>query len=174
MLSETGSMIDFSLIKIIPADESHKEFLFQARKEAFWGLIERIWGKWDEAFQRKTFAEEMDGLKPEVIIYKNKPTGCCCLTNQEDYYIFDAFFILPKYQNQGIGTFVLKKNLETADKEGLPVRLRHWNFNPAASMYARMGFKEIERIEFEGKKDYLVWTERKPRDRKSVVEGKSE
>jgi GNAT superfamily N-acetyltransferase len=149
-------MIDFSLIKTIPAGDVYNEFFFQARKEAFWWLIERVWGKWDEAFQRKTFAEEMEGLKPNVILYKNQPIGCCCLTKQENYYIFEAFFILPKYQNQGIGSFVLKKSLEIADKDRMTVRLRHWNFNPAASLYARMGFEEIGRIEFEGRKDYLV------------------
>ncbi len=156
-------MIDFSMLKIIPAGDAYNEFFFQARKEAFWSLIERVWGKWDEAFQRKTYAEEMEGLKPEVILYNNQPIGCCCLMKREDCYTFNAFFVLPKYQNKGIGTYVLSKKLEIADKEGMPVRLRHWNFNPAASLYARMGFKEIGRIEFEGKNDYLVLTEREPR-----------
>jgi len=155
-------MIDFSLVKTISAGDSYNEFFFQARKEAFNDLITRVWGGWDEAFQRKTFAEEMEGLNPDVILYKNQPIGCYCLKKQEDYYTFEAFFILPKYQNQGIGSFVLKKSLETADKDGLPVRIRHWNFNPAGALYTRMGFKVIGQQEFEGMKDYLVMTERKP------------
>lgn len=155
-------MIDFSFINTAPAGDGYKDFFFQARKEAFRELIERVWGKWDEAFQRKTFAEEMEDLKPDVILHKNQPIGCCCLTKHEDYYIIDAFFILPEYQNQGIGTFVLNKKMEIADNDGMPVRPRHWNFNPAASLYARMGFVEIGREEFEGRKDYLVWKERKP------------
>ena len=155
--------IDFSLINIIPAGDAYNEFFFQARKEAFRNLITRVWGGWDEAFQRKTFAEEMEGSKPDVILYKNQPIGCFCLTKQEDCYVFEHFFILPEYQDQGIGSFVLKKSLETADKDRLPVRLRYWNFNPAAALYARMGFEVTGREEFEGNKDYLVTAERKPK-----------
>lgn len=154
--------IDLSSIRLIPAKDTDNEFLFQARKESFLWLIERVWGKYDEAFQRRTYAEEMEGLQPDVILYENKPAGCCCLMKREDHYSFSAFFVLPEYQGKGIGTYVLKKKLEIADADGLPVRLRHWNFNPAAALYARMGFREIGRTEFKDKTDYLVLTERRP------------
>ena len=70
--------------------------------------------------------------------------------------------MLPAYQNQGIGSYVIKKILSVTDKEGWPVRLVYWDFNPAGHLYARVGFKVIGRHNFEGRKDYWVIAERQP------------
>ena len=44
-------MIDFSLIKLIPADDTHYEFLFQLKKAAMGPYVKQIWG-WNEKDQR--------------------------------------------------------------------------------------------------------------------------
>ena len=152
----------FSKIQLVPADESHTEFLFQARKEAFAWLVSKVWGKWEEDFQRKVFAEEYEGCQPILILYEDQIIGSYTCTKSTDRYDFGNFFILPKYQNQGVGSFVLKKILSVTDREGWPVRLVHWDFNPAGRLYERMGFEEIGRRNFEGRQDYWVIAERQP------------
>jgi GNAT superfamily N-acetyltransferase len=154
--------IDFSKIILVPADESHNEFLFQARKEAFAWLISKVWGKWEESFQRKVFADEYQGCQPILILYNDQIVGSYTCTKSTDRYDFGNFFVLPKYQNQGIGSFVLKKILSVTDKAGWPVKLVYWDFNPAGHLYSRMGFKSIGRHNFEGRQDYWVITERQP------------
>jgi len=44
-------MIDYSLIKVIPSDETHKEFSYQVKKEAEGEYIPLMFG-WDEDVQR--------------------------------------------------------------------------------------------------------------------------
>ena len=155
-------MIDFSLIKIIPADNSHYEFLFKAKKEAYGYIIERVWGDWDEKIQREFFAEDWQKLKPSVILNDTQPIGSYCCTKNKDNYFLERFYILPEYQNKGIGTLVLKRILEAADKDQLPVKLMYLDFNPAATLYERLGFEVTGRQEIKGKQECFVMTERKP------------
>jgi ribosomal protein S6 len=44
-------MIDYSLIKLIPADETHKEFSYQVKKAAEGEYITLMFG-WNENIQR--------------------------------------------------------------------------------------------------------------------------
>ncbi len=165
---ERREKIDLFSIRIIHTVDGwdpgsvYYEFLVHARKESFDYLINRVWGGWDEELQRKILVEDTQNKQPDIIFYKNQPIGSYCLTKVEDCYHFENFFILPKYQNKGIGAFVLKKVLETTDKERLPVRLVYWNFNLAGSLYKKMGFETTGRQEFEGTKDYWVKAERQP------------
>lgn len=154
--------INLSLVKTIPADGTHNEFLFQARKEAFWWIIERVWGEWDEVQHRGYFNEDYRNRQPVLITYGNEVVGSYCCTRDKNCYQFENFFVLPKYQNQGIGSLALQRVLEMTDKEGVPVRLVYWNFNPAARIYSRMGFKQIGQRNFPDTKDYWVISERKP------------
>jgi GNAT superfamily N-acetyltransferase len=153
-------LIDFSLIKIIPADESHYDFIYRVKKEAYGESITRVWG-WDENLQRQFFANDWASQKPSVILYDNEPVGTISFTKKEGPFFIgrwfiEHFYILPEYQNKGIGSFVLKHFLDTADNAGLPVNLMVLSFNPAASLYARMGFKVIET------KEPFVMAERQP------------
>ena len=95
-----------------------------------------------------------------LIIYDNQIIGSYTCTRIDDHYNFQNFFILPKYQNQGIGSFVLKTVLDITDKAGWPVRLVYWDFNPSGRLYTRMGFKTTGRHDFEGRQEYWVIAER--------------
>src|SRR4030043_441555 len=153
-------MIDFSLIKIIPADESHYEFIYRVKKEAYGEYIARVFG-WDEDKERAFFASDWEKQKPSVILYDNQPVGTFCFTKKEGNvftgrFFIEHFFILPEHQNKGIGSFVLKDLLDAADNAGLPVNLIYFSFNPAASLYSRNGFKVID------KREPFVMMERRP------------
>jgi GNAT superfamily N-acetyltransferase len=154
-------MIDFSLIKIIPADTSHYDFVYRLKKEVYGRYIGSIWG-WEENTQRKFFAKEWEKHVPGVILYENRPIGTYCCTENGGAYYLERFYILREYQNKGIGTHVLKGILDKADGAGLPVKLMWLNINPAASLYARIGFEVTGRQEIQGKKEYFVLAERKP------------
>lgn len=155
-------MIDFSLVKIIPADASHYDFVYRLKKEVYGGgYIGSIWG-WDEDVQKDFFAKEWESHIPDIILYDHRSIGTYCCTKNEDSYHLERFYILPEYQNKGIGTYVLKRIMNTADGAGLPVKLMYLNINPAASLYKRTGFEVTGRQAIEGKQEYLVLAERKP------------
>jgi ribosomal protein S18 acetylase RimI-like enzyme len=153
-------MTNFSLVKIIPADESHYDFVYRVKKEAYGEYITRIWG-WDEALQRQFFENDWASQKPSVILYGNQPIGTICFMKKEGpifsgRFFIEHFYILPEYQNKGIGSFVLNHFLDIADNAGLPVNLMVLSINPAISLYKRIGFKVIET------KEPVFVMERKP------------
>jgi GNAT superfamily N-acetyltransferase len=154
-------MIDFSLVKIVPADASHYDFVYRLKKDVYGGYIGSIWG-WDEDVQREFFAKEWERHIPDIILYDDRPIGTYCCIRNEDSYHLERFYILPEYQNKGIGTYILKDILDMADGAGLPVRLMWLNINPAASLYMLVGFKVTGKLAIDGKEEYFVLAERKP------------
>jgi ribosomal protein S18 acetylase RimI-like enzyme len=133
-------MIDFSLIKITPADDTHYELLFQLKKAAMGPYVKRIWG-WDEQHQRARHAEDWQEQRPRIIMYDNQPIGSILLDNEDDHLYIGRFYILPQYQNKGIGTHILERVLEQVNKEKKPTTLAVLKINPVIALYKRHGFK---------------------------------
>lgn len=148
-------MIDFSLIKTIPADKSHYEFIYRLKKQVYLDYIKRIWS-WDEDAQREFYAQEWQTLIPDVILYNKKPIGTICVWNDDESLHIERFYILPEYQNKGIGSHLVKTVLDKADKEGLTARLHVLKINPAISLYQRLGYQVT------GEDEILYRMERKP------------
>jgi putative hydrolase of the HAD superfamily len=148
-------MIDLSSIKLIPADESHREFYSTVKKEAYGEYITRVWG-WDEQKERDFQAKDWQEKRPAIITYGGKPIGTIYVKKDENYIEIGQFYILPEYQKQGIGSHVLKAILDNADRTGRIVKLMYLGINPAASLYARMGFKVA------GTEEPFIMAERKP------------
>lgn len=70
--------------------------------------------------------------------------GYYCLRPEGESMELDSLFVLPPYQNRGIGTQILKKCLEESDA---PVFLYVFRKNTrAAALYQRMGFRVIKEV----------------------------
>jgi GNAT superfamily N-acetyltransferase len=147
--------IDFSLVKLVPADESHREFSYRVKKEAEGGYIVRVWG-WDESVQRQFHAKDWEESRPEIIQYEGNPIGTILVVENDKYIKIREFFILPKYQNRGIGSYILKKVLDKADRTGCVTRLTLMKNNPVQSLYRRHGF------EVTGDDEHFMFMERSP------------
>ena len=132
-------MIDYSLIKLIPADETYKEFSYQVKKAAEGQYIISMFG-WDEDVQRDFHARAWQQQKPDIITYDGKLIGTVATIESEDCIDIGQLFILPDYQNKGIGTYVLKNILNKADRLGKNVTLKFLTNNPVKSLYVRNGF----------------------------------
>jgi GNAT superfamily N-acetyltransferase len=148
-------MIDYSLIKLIPADEADKEFSYRVKKAAEGEYITSMFG-WDEDVQRSYHAKAWQEQKPDIIIYKGKPIGTVATIESEDCVEVGQFFILPDYQNKGIGTHLLESILDKADQLGRTVMLKFLKNNPVKSLYVRNSFRIIDTNEI------LYYMERKP------------
>ena len=135
-------MIDYSLIKLIPADDAHKEFSYQVKKAAEGEYIALMFG-WDEKVQRDFHAKAWQRQKPDIITYHDKPIGTIATVEGEHCVEIGQFFILPDYQNKGIGTHLLKSILDRADQSGKNVALCFMKNNPVKSLYDRNGFRVV-------------------------------
>jgi len=153
-------MIDLSLLKLTPADDTHYEFLFQLKKAAMGPYVKKIWG-WDEQHQRERHKEDWQEKRPSLILYKDKPIGCILINNEDDHIYVGRFYILPKYQSQGIGTHILKDIFTKADKTNKSTTLAVLKINPALALYKRLGFQ------INGTNEYQYLMERKPGGKKT-------
>jgi GNAT superfamily N-acetyltransferase len=135
-------MIDCSLIKLIPADETHKEFSYQVKKAAEGEYITLMFG-WDEDVQRGFHAKAWQQQKPDIITYDGKLIGTIATIESEDCVEIGQLFILPEYQNKGIGTYLLKSILDKADQSGKNVTLKFLKNNRVKSLYIRNGFRLV-------------------------------
>ncbi len=148
-------MIDYSLVKLAPADQSHREFSYQVKKAAEGDYITQIWG-WDEKVQRDFHAKDWQQKRPEIIMYDNNLIGTIAVIENESFIEIRQFFILPEYQNRGIGSFLLKRILDKADRSGRMTKLAHLKNSQVASLYKRNGFEIIKSV------DNFYFMERKP------------
>jgi len=147
-------MIDCSLINLIAGDETYKEFSYQVKKAAEGEYITSMFG-WDENVQRSYHSKAWQQQKPDIITYDGKPVGTIATIESEDCIEVGQFFILPEYQNKGIGTYLLKSILDRADRLGKNVTLRFLKNNPVKSLYVRNGFRIVDTSEI------LYYMERK-------------
>ncbi len=148
-------MIDYSLIRLIPADETYREFSYQVKKMAEGEYITSMFG-WDEDVQRNYHDRAWQQQRPDIITYDGKLIGTIATIETVDCIDIGQFFILPDYQNEGIGTYLLKSILDKADQMGKNVTLKFLKNNPVESLYARNGFQLIDTSEI------LHYMERKP------------
>ena len=67
-------VIDYSLIRLIPADETYREFSYQVKKAAEREYITHMFD-WDEDVQRDFHAKAWQQQIPNVIIYNGRLIG---------------------------------------------------------------------------------------------------
>lgn len=133
-------------IAVYPASDADRDFSYQVKKTAEGDLVRR-WFGWDEAVQSDFFANEWIERRPSIIWFEGTPVGTVDVRELEDRMEIGRFFILPEYQNRGIGSTILDEALRRADAQGLVVRLAFLNGNRAASLYRRNGFRLVRRTE---------------------------
>ena len=52
--------------------------------------------------------------------------------------------LLPQFRNMGIGTALIKAQMQEAATAGVPLTLHVETFNPARRLYDRLGFTEVQ------------------------------
>jgi len=72
--------------------------------------------------------------------------GFLILKDEGDHIVLDEFGIIAQYRGQGIGTVALEMMLDFENVKGRRVELFTHPDNPAAHLYERNGFQEVERI----------------------------
>ena len=68
-------------------------------------------------------------------------------------------YILPEYQNHGIGTYLIRQVIDNAHHEKKPVRLHVLKVNPAVGLYKRLGFRAISETDTHFVMEFLPMTE---------------
>ncbi|WP_246201124.1 GNAT family N-acetyltransferase [Vibrio ziniensis] len=134
-----------SEIRFRPATDADCLFAYELKKAVDFDLLTLEHG-WDEELQWALHQHEWNTGLPTVICHQDKPIGTYMLLEKRDQIYFSRFFILPNYQNQGIGRKVMEYVIRYSKQTGKPCSLSYLKDSHAGSLYKRMGF-EIYREE---------------------------
>jgi len=80
----------------------------------------------------------------QVIEWERAPVGRLYLARWPDEIRIIDIALLPEYRGQGLGTRLLWDIQTDARQAGLSVTIHVERFNPALSLYERLGFRMIE------------------------------
>lgn len=135
--------IDLS-ISTRPANSVDIEFARKAHHIAYYDVIKRQFGKFDEEMQDSFFRKSWDPETHEIITTSGIDAGYISVERFPDHIFAKELVILPEYQGKGIGSSLLKSILQEATEKDIPVQLQVLKKNFAQDLYRRLGFKEIE------------------------------
>lgn len=126
-------------VKLRAAVAADFDFLYELRQVTMKGYVQAIWG-WDGLAQQERFAASFNPAHSQIIVVGDRDAGELTLEEREDDLYLKGIYILPVYQNQGVGTAVLHHLLAQAQARRQPVSLQVFKVNPARQLYERLGF----------------------------------
>lgn len=123
-----------------PAVKGDYDFLYHLIEVCLKEYVDATWG-WDDDFQQGYFAEHFDITGCWIILVDGRPAGQITVIAQDQRYFISGIYILPQYQNRGLGSALIQDVLTQARKNGRPVTLQVLKANqPARRLYERLGF----------------------------------
>ncbi|HEY1806396.1 MAG TPA: GNAT family N-acetyltransferase [Terracidiphilus sp.] len=94
---------------------------------------EQAWGSWD---RRGDLHLAFD----QVIQLAGHDIGLIGVDRRSDGWFLDKLYLLPAYQNRGIGSYLLQRLIDDARAARVELRLTVLEVNPARRLYERHGF----------------------------------
>ena len=116
------------------------EFLFALLKASLGPYVVKTYGPWAEDEERSRFFGSTQAESHQIVERAGEPIGCLKVVRAPSEVRLQRVFLLPAFQNLGIGTRLIEEVLAEARAAGLPVRLRVFQVNPARRLYERLGF----------------------------------
>lgn len=125
-----------------PASEEDFDFLYHLHRTTLKEYVDATWG-WDPAFHRRRFTANFEPKKWQIVVVDGRDVGGLALDTRDDELVLNGIYILPEYQNRGLGTTLLRDLLAHAR----PVTLQVLKVNPAKRLYERLGFAIVGETE---------------------------
>jgi ribosomal protein S18 acetylase RimI-like enzyme len=95
----------------------------------------------DKAAQEVGFKKEWDSAQVRIVAVDGVDVGWLQTGTQDDHFFIAQLFVDRPFQRQGIGTEVMKRLIDEAERARKAVRLNVVKFNPALRLYERLGFR---------------------------------
>jgi len=122
------------------ATKADYEFGYQVKKAAMRPYITEVWG-WDEDEQRDYYHREFCLDDTYVIMLEDQPIGWLVDRRVPEGRSLEQLYLLPEFQNRGIGSGIIGRIIAEARSEAIPVLLGVIKCNHrAAGLYRRLGF----------------------------------
>lgn len=119
-------------------------FFYEVKKTVLKNYIEKIWG-WNEDFQIQFHKENFHIDETQIIMVAENNAGTVEVKNDTQKIFISSLYILPPYQNKGIGTAICNEYINKATKEKKRIELEVLKLNVNAQrLYKNLGFTLIE------------------------------
>lgn len=125
-----------------PATKSDYDFLYSLKVACLKEYVSATWG-WDEAFQQRHFAKQFDPAKVQIVAVDGRDVGQLSVENRDEELFLSGIYIFPGWQNEGLGTAIIRDVLSEAKDQNRPVALQVLKVNPARRLYERLGFEVV-------------------------------
>jgi ribosomal protein S18 acetylase RimI-like enzyme len=144
-----------------PGDEPHLLAVYASTREAELALT-----NWDDV-QKRAFVEQQFRAQDtyyranyadatyQVILVDSQPAGRLYVARWPHEIRVMDIALLSAFRGRGVGSKLLADLQREADSRSTPLRIHVEKFNPALSLYARLGFQLVED---RGVNLFLEWT----------------
>jgi ribosomal protein S18 acetylase RimI-like enzyme len=137
---EKGSMLDE--INIRNATYNDYSFGYFIKKITLKEYIEKTWG-WNTEYQKNTYRKNFHTQNTYIIEIDKMKIGLFEYEEKSNYFEINQIFILPKYQNKGIGSMILNQIINKAKDKNIAIKLQVLKINKEAKkLYIKLGFTE--------------------------------
>ncbi len=117
--------------------------LYKMKKENFKWYVKKIYG-WDEKKQIEIYKNFINEHRKDMKIIKSNNEIIGVFTNyinENNESVISLFYIDKNYQGKGIGTKILKEQLEFDKQNKRNTILQVYKENPAQFLYKKVGFE---------------------------------
>lgn len=90
--------------------------------------------------QHQYYQEHYTGASFDIILSQGVPIGRLYVARWSDQIRIMDIALLPAYRNQGIGSLLLADLMEEASRSNKPLTIHVEKYNPALTLYHRLGF----------------------------------
>lgn len=116
------------------------EFCRNVYHSAYHDVVIRQFGSWDESMQDGFIREGLNRAPHKIVEIDGLPIGVVSSEIKPDCLYLSELQLLPEYQGRGIGSLIVKEQMEIAKSLNLPLRLVVLRENRAQDLYRRLGF----------------------------------
>jgi ribosomal protein S18 acetylase RimI-like enzyme len=131
-----------------PVTVSDGEALANLRVAAMQDSLEAI-GRFNEARAKVRFLESFSVEVTRQIRVDGNRAGFMVVKKQEDHLLLDHLYLLPEFQNNGIGSTAIKEVLVFAAKAQLPVIVGALKQSRSNDFYQKHGFNHVRTEEWD-------------------------
>jgi ribosomal protein S18 acetylase RimI-like enzyme len=109
-----------------------------------WGAAQQeIFLKMQFAAQAASYRADFPGASHAIVLRGDRPVGTLIVNHTAEEIRLVDVALLPEHRGAGLGTAVIRHLQAEARGRGRPLRLQVLKTNPAARLYARLGFITI-------------------------------